>query len=522
MYQFTRCGATLVALLWFASDAFALDVNVLDAPYLAAGDGATNDRPAIQSAIDAVAANGGGTVTLPGGHTYLSGNLLLKSGVTLHVAQHATLLQSQALADYANPPTRGRKIPGSTIPFITYLDQNYPFVYAGDVSGVAVTGLGKIQMSYAGDDESSILLHAIGAHRAANFAISDITIAGASAYNVTIRNSERGEIARIKTIEPNTLNSDGISLMNSSHIEVHDNQLTTLDDGIYVWASYDDPRRSAWWNSDTPRPSHDIHVHHNVVDNRATNGSHGFLFINWTVAAPDKSLVEISRVDVHDNTLRATFPLGALNLDIYHSASNHKTPSKDLRFANNTLVVVPNSSPPGQPSSGLNQMATTGLSADDAVYNFARSTHATGPYNTNFDGANAFATQVGTSFWSTEGGASAESAAVGQPGGRYGQIAAFHSGYAGIYQGVYLEPGRYTFTASVQSSGVPIRLFSIRATTIELMGSAIVANTAWETQTITFDVAVADTYRLGIDNWGSGNSASSFGRIDATALAKIN
>ena len=55
-----------VALLAFTaavSIISALDVNVINAPYNAVGDGSSNDRPAIQQAIDDVNAAGGGTVT---------------------------------------------------------------------------------------------------------------------------------------------------------------------------------------------------------------------------------------------------------------------------------------------------------------------------------------------------------------------------------------------------------------------------------------------------------------------------
>ena len=71
--------------------------------YGAKGDGITKDTLAIQSAIDACATMGGGTVRLAAG-TYLSAPLVLKSNVTLHLAKGATLLGSPDHGDY--PPKR--------------------------------------------------------------------------------------------------------------------------------------------------------------------------------------------------------------------------------------------------------------------------------------------------------------------------------------------------------------------------------------------------------------------------------
>src|SRR5512139_350970 len=65
----------------------------------AAGDGSRLDTAAIQSAIDAAANAGGGTVVLPRG-TYLSGTLFLKSGVHLYLEAGAVLLGSKDVADY--------------------------------------------------------------------------------------------------------------------------------------------------------------------------------------------------------------------------------------------------------------------------------------------------------------------------------------------------------------------------------------------------------------------------------------
>ena len=59
--------------------------------YGAVGDGNTVDSAAINKAIEAAAAAGGGTVYLPAG-TYLSYSIRLKSNITLHLEQGATLL----------------------------------------------------------------------------------------------------------------------------------------------------------------------------------------------------------------------------------------------------------------------------------------------------------------------------------------------------------------------------------------------------------------------------------------------
>src|SRR5512133_1436323 len=66
----------------------------------ATGDGATLDTAAINRAVDACHAAGGGVVYMPPG-VYHSGTVLLRSNVTLYLEAGATLLGSKNLADYA-------------------------------------------------------------------------------------------------------------------------------------------------------------------------------------------------------------------------------------------------------------------------------------------------------------------------------------------------------------------------------------------------------------------------------------
>jgi polygalacturonase len=104
----------------------------------ATGDGKTKDTAAIQKAINACAAGGGGIVRFRDG-TYLSGAVFLKSKVTLQLDERATLKGTQDPADYLPEiATRWegieRKMPAS-------------LVNAIDAEDIAITGSGTIDGS---------------------------------------------------------------------------------------------------------------------------------------------------------------------------------------------------------------------------------------------------------------------------------------------------------------------------------------------------------------------------------------
>ena len=94
-----KLGMMVVMALVFATP-HALHAREFDIrQYGAVGNGTTLDTAAIQQAIDAAAADGGGTVVVSQG-TFLSGSIILKSHVTLRVDQGATLLGSPRRANY--------------------------------------------------------------------------------------------------------------------------------------------------------------------------------------------------------------------------------------------------------------------------------------------------------------------------------------------------------------------------------------------------------------------------------------
>ena len=78
-------------------------VNVLD--FGAKTDGETINTEAIQSAIDQCHKNGGGTVEFPAGN-YLTGTIIMKDNVILHLQAGSKILGSTNIADYPmySPP----------------------------------------------------------------------------------------------------------------------------------------------------------------------------------------------------------------------------------------------------------------------------------------------------------------------------------------------------------------------------------------------------------------------------------
>jgi polygalacturonase len=100
---------TLAALLLRATAGWAAPIPVAEPTipdrevsirdHGATGDGVTDDTGAIQKAIDAAAAAGGGRVVVPKGR-FLSGPLALRSRIDLHLEQDAVLLMSQRFDAY--------------------------------------------------------------------------------------------------------------------------------------------------------------------------------------------------------------------------------------------------------------------------------------------------------------------------------------------------------------------------------------------------------------------------------------
>jgi hypothetical protein len=215
--------ATLTVLLtagmaWPASGIF----NVRD--FGALGDGKTLDTAAINKAIDACTAAGGGQVLLPPG-TYLSGTVMLKSNVMLRLDAGARLLGTPDLTQYQNynPPagTFEARSP----------KWHRALVLISGVENAGISGDGIIDGNKVHDPAGEERMrgpHAVLAGGSRNLTIRGIYIKDAANYAMMLEWTDQIDIQNVKV----TGGWDGAHLRVCRDVVISGCQFYTGDDAI--------------------------------------------------------------------------------------------------------------------------------------------------------------------------------------------------------------------------------------------------------------------------------------------------
>lgn len=221
------------------------------AEFGAVADGKTVNTLAIQAAIDACHANGGGRVVIPAG-TYVTGSLFLRSHVELHLEQGAKLIASTYLEDYheldAYPQNWGSASE-------EWLGKH--LIYAVEQNDIAITGHGtidgngafffeepqEIEKSYewvygiamSRDKELLRPGQLISLIECSHVRVEDVTISNTPCWGCFLHGCEYVSVRGIRVFnKAYHANTDGIDIDTCRYVTVSDCIIDTGDDAIAI------------------------------------------------------------------------------------------------------------------------------------------------------------------------------------------------------------------------------------------------------------------------------------------------
>lgn len=208
--------------------------------YGATGDGHTLDTRAVQAAIDAAHAAGGGTVVVPAGATYLVGSIELRSHVELHIESGAVLQGSPSWSDY----TARFRVGALSAGVVSQdTDNTAALLTAHEATGVTISGGGVIDGAggafVEGDsgadilqmrNERPFLAFLLGCF---NVTIRDVTLRDSALWTLRLTGCEDVTIQGVRIRADVRLpNSDGIDLDRCRRVRVSDCDIECGDDAI--------------------------------------------------------------------------------------------------------------------------------------------------------------------------------------------------------------------------------------------------------------------------------------------------
>lgn len=216
-------GCGVFALSFLLTALQAANFNVRN--YGAKGDGAAKDTAAIQKAIDAAAAEGGGTVWVPAGR-YLCGTIHLKSFVTLHLDNGSVILASPDNADFD---------PYETLPFKSVSDNettyfHYGLVTADNAQHIAITGQGVID----GNRTRRRGPKTVAIKNCQYVTIRGITVQNSPNYSISFWGSDYVDIDGVTILNGY---ADGIDPDASRYVRISNCYIDCFDDAICPKAS---------------------------------------------------------------------------------------------------------------------------------------------------------------------------------------------------------------------------------------------------------------------------------------------
>jgi polygalacturonase len=218
---------TLIALLLglncaaIGSAAAKAPLNVRD--FGATGDGSTKDTVAIQKALDACAAAGGGVVSVPDGN-YLTGSLMLGANTMLQLGEKASLIGSPDAADYPLVSVRWEG---------EFREGHRALLSAMNAANVAITGGGSIvgppvSLSHLRNPRGPVLIELTGC---TNAVLAGFTTQYQMLWSVHLLFCKNLTASHL-TIRTVDANGDGIDVDSCDGVTIEHCDINTGDDAI--------------------------------------------------------------------------------------------------------------------------------------------------------------------------------------------------------------------------------------------------------------------------------------------------
>ena len=218
----------ILALIFYTQSGFSENINIAEKE--TKPDGKTLCTSIIQNAINQISENGGGTVIIPPG-SFVTGSLVLKSGVRLDVQKGALLLGSTNLNDYLS-------IQPEFVALRT-VQTTKQLIFAENQHNIAISGEGTIDGRGAafswempGDEPGITRPHLIQLINCKNVTIEGVTMLNSGGWMQHYLACENLQIKGITVFNHCNKNNDGIDIDGCYNTIVSNCMVDSDDDGI--------------------------------------------------------------------------------------------------------------------------------------------------------------------------------------------------------------------------------------------------------------------------------------------------
>ena len=214
------CALTLLPAL-MAQPRAAFDVKTFGAK----GDGKTPDREAIQRAIEAASAAGGGTVMIPAG-TYVTGSIRLRSNLALQLEPGARLEASSDPAAYEAPE------PNASDKFQDFGHSHFhnAMLWGEGIENVSITGRGLISGKALVRERGGTGDKAIALKSSRNVTLRDFSILIGGHFGILATGVDNLTIDNLLI----DTNRDGIDIDSCKNVRISNSSVNTPNDDAIV------------------------------------------------------------------------------------------------------------------------------------------------------------------------------------------------------------------------------------------------------------------------------------------------